>query len=851
MQNLPKHVLDFFVWYFGRAPKKIYIVSTRAIRLLNNELSLTLNLRLLFTPLYNDYTKLGRIIGFVYRILKMFFGIWILLLFVISLTTIIIFWYVLPFLIIYYLKLGFFAFVLVTYLVKEFMRDDSGEFRVSELAGRPYTQSFRTTTLSLFDKLRTTGNDLAFLSTNKNIHAVLYRCELIGSDFFHKLNSSLANLDKEKLKSTSYEFAQTYNSRYVEPEHLFLAILAQATRLDILLSAYKLEFKHIESCVEWMVSIREDAAKAHFWQIDYAVPLMGGIDKGRTGRITPFLDAHSVDLTKEAHLGRVKKPVGKDEVIEQIISLLGASGQKNVMIIGEPGSGKTTAVHGLALQIIKGTPYDSLKFKRIVSLDTGLVAAGTKSIGDVSSKISMIMNEIEGSRDIILFIDEMHNFLMGDDSSLSGVFSVLETYAATGKFQIIGATSSANYRKYIEPAASFARLFEVVEVPEATPEVSLEILKDEALLLEQDYGIVISYPALVATVNFCKKLIHERVFPDKAVDVLRRTCTSLKNKKFVVAEDIANQISLLTHVPVSTINETESQKLLNIDAEMKKMVIGQDPAIIQIASALKRARVGIRNENKPIASFLFVGTTGVGKTQTAKALAKNYFGDEKAMIRLDMSEYQQQDSINRLLGTPDATVAGYLTEQVRSKPFSLILLDEIEKAHPNILLAFLQVLDDGRLTDSQGRTIDFTNAIIIATSNVGTRSIQQIAQHDGVFEEMKAAAMTDVENKFAPELLNRFNGIIVFKPLSRGDVRKIADLILNRVRAMADAKGIKVTFAAELIDELAKRGFDPQNGARPLARVIEEYVETNLAERILQGDLVAGEEFLMGTEIFE
>lgn len=850
MKNLPKHVLAFLLWYFVRAPKKIYVVYSRGLKLLNNEMSLTLNLRLLFTPLYNDYSKLGRAIGFVYRILKMFFGFWLLIIAIIFLFIAIIFWYVLPFLLVYYIKISFVLLFLVVFLAKELMRDDSGEFRTYTLNGRPYEKAFRTTTKSLFDKLRSTSNDYAFLSTNKEIHAVLYRCELLGTDFFNRLNDSLTQLDIAILPEKAFFYADKYKTRYIEPEHLFLAVLSQSPRLDLLLSAFKLDFNQIESSVEWMVTLREDAAKVHFWQTDYDVPIMGGVDKGRTGRVTPFLDAHSEDLTKSAEYGQVKKPVGKDEVIEQIISLLGASGEKNVMIIGEPGSGKTTVVRGLALEIIKGTPYESLKYKRIVSLDMGLVAAGTRTIGEVSEKISLLMKEIEGSRDIIIFIDEMHNFLMGDDSTLSGVFSVLETYASSGKFQIIGATSSANYRKYIEPASSFSRLFEVVEVAPASPEVSLEILKDEALYLERDYKITISFLALVATVDFCKKLIHERVFPDKAVDVLKRTCSSIKGKNFVTAEDVAQVISLMTHVPVSTVTTDESAKLLNIEEDMKKMVIGQDPAVVQIGSAIKRARVGIRNESKPIASFLFVGTTGVGKTQTAKALAKSYFGDEKAMIRLDMSEYQQQDSINRLLGAPDGSMPGYLTDQVRTKPFSLILLDEIEKAHPSILLTFLQVLDDGRLTDTLGRTVDFTNNIIIATSNVGTRSIQEIAQRDGVFEEMKSAAMHDVEDKFAPEFLNRFNGIIVFKPLSRGDVRRIADLILNRVRVMADAKGIKLVFSPELIDELASRGFDPQNGARPLTRVIEEFVETNLAERILRGEIVAGDEIVMGTEVF-
>ncbi len=850
MQNLPVHILDLFVWYFARAPKKIYVIFSRGLKLLNNELSLTLNLRLLFTPLYNDYSKLGRAIGFVYRILKMFFGFWLLIVASIVLIALILAWYLVPFLLLYYTKISFVLIFVIVFLAKEFIRDDSGEFRTYTLNGRAFIRAFRVTTKNLFEKLRQSNNDYSFLSTNVEIYTILYRCELLNTDFFNRLTMALPALNTEILTEKAFFYADKYRVRYIEPEHLFLAILAQVPRLDLFLATYKLDFAQIESCVEWMVSIREDAAKIHFWQADYDVPLMGGVDKGRTGRVTPFLDAHSEDLTKSAASSQVKKPVGKAEIIEQVINLLGASGEKNVMIIGEPGSGKTTVVRGLALEIIKGTPFASLKYKRIVSLDVGLVAAGTHTIGEVSEKISLLMKEIEGSRDIILFIDEMHNFLMGDDSSLSGVFSVLETYASSGKFQIIGATSSANYRKYIEPAASFARLFEVVEVPPATPEVSLEILKDEALYLEKDYGITISFPALVATIEFCKKLIHERVFPDKAVDVLKRTCTSIKDKKFIFAEDIAREISLITHVPVSAVTADESAKLLNIEDDMKKMVIGQDPAVVQIGAAIKRARVGIRNENKPIASFLFVGTTGVGKTQTAKALAKSYFGDEKAMIRLDMSEYQQQDSINRLLGTPDGNMSGYLTDQVRTRPFSLILLDEIEKAHPSILLTFLQVLDDGRLTDTTGRTIDFTNNIIIATSNVGTRSIQELAQRDVVFEEMKSAAMQDVEDKFAPEFLNRFNGIIVFKPLSRGDVRRIADLILNRVRVMADAKGIKVGFSSELIDELATRGFDPQKGARPLTRVIEEFVETYLAEKILSAEVTAGMEIELGSEVF-
>ena len=323
-----------------------------------------------------------------------------------------------------------------------------------------------------------------------------------------------------------------------------------------------------------------------------------------------------------------------------------------------------------------------------------------------------------------------------------------------------------------------------------------------------------------------------------------------KNSKYVKADDIAKEISEVTHVPVSTMSDQETQKLLTIENDLKKRVIGQDEAINQIGSALKRARVGIRNENKPIASFLFVGTTGVGKTETAKALAKVYFGSEKTMIRLDMSEYQQLDSIDRLIGTPDGKSKGILTEAVRSAPFALVLMDEIEKAHSNILLTFLQVLDDGRLTDSTGRVIDFTSTIIIATSNVGTREIQSVVQQNGSFEKIKEVAMTGVREKFAPEFLNRFNGIIVYKPLSIESVKQICSLMLDSVKKLTAAKGIKLAYKLELVEELVKRGFNLEWGARPLARLIEDTVESYIAIKILSKEMKMGDEITLGLEVF-
>jgi ATP-dependent Clp protease ATP-binding subunit ClpC len=463
------------------------------------------------------------------------------------------------------------------------------------------------------------------------------------------------------------------------------------------------------------------------------------------------------------------------------------------------------------------------------------------------------MDEVKNSGDIILFIDEIHNLIAAANSENEGsnIFSLLEPHIK-GNIQFIGATNIQNYRKHIEPNGSFARLFELIEITQATKEDTIEILKYRAKYFERDYHITITYPALIKVIDLSEKLIHERVLPDKALDILNRTASSKANtNKYLTSEDISIEISEVTHVPVATIDENESKKLLGIEAQLKKRVIGQDDAIKKVAASLKRARVGIRNEKKPIASFLFVGTTGVGKTETAKALAREYFGDEKVMIRLDMSEYQQADSINRLIGTPDGKSLGILTEAVRAKPFSLILLDEIEKAYSNILHAFLQVLDDGRLTDSTGRVIDFTNTIIIATSNVGTKEIQGISAGNGTFEEIQTKAMAAVREKFAPEFLNRFNGIIVYKPLELNSVNKIAELMLESVRKTANDKGIKVDFKPELISELVKRGFNIEWGARPLARVIEDSVESFLATKILSKEIKKGDTLSIGTEVFD
>jgi len=763
-------------------------------------------------------------------------------------------WWLTPFALGYEIKFLMIPVIFVVFVIWELYKTDRPDFKVTEVTSSNVLVSFRPKAKYVFEKLSDEGATFfpKFIEDTQ-IKFILTKTELLNFEFLQKLQDAPA-VNYMEVSQCAHKIALNHKCRFVEMEHIFLALINNISKIDQILATYGSSSESIENAILWVVTEREDNARLHFWQEDYVLPKMGGTGRGMTGRVTPALDSISEDFTKRALYEPTSKYITHKEEIKKIAELLSSS-KVNVLIIGEPGSGKTTIIKNLAFTVMKGTEYDSIKFKRIVSLNAGSLIAGTRSSGEVAQKIKKVMDEVEKSGDIILFIDEIHNLVsdtQDNSAENASIFSILEPYLASSKIQFIGATNKENFRKYVEPNGSFARLFQIVDIPQASKEDTLEVLKAFGRQLETRYRVLISLPALKKIIELSDKLIHDRVFPDKAIDILSRTVASVsKATKYVTSEEVAKEISQITHVPVSNISEDESRKLLNIEVEMKKRVIGQDGAVNQIGGALRRARAGMRNENKPIASFLFVGTTGVGKTETAKALARTYFGSEKAMIRLDMSEYQQMDSINRLIGTPDGKSKGILAEAVRSAPFAMILLDEIEKAHPNILLTFLQVLDDGRLTDSSGRVIDFTNTIIIATSNVGTSGIQTIAVQNGTFEQMSESALKDVHEKFAPEFLNRFSGIIVFRPLTLDDVQRIAVLMLDRVKTAAETKGVKVFFKAELILELVKRGFSPQWGARPLARVIEDTVESYLAVKLLSRELKMGDTVYLGLEVLQ
>jgi ATP-dependent Clp protease ATP-binding subunit ClpC len=629
-----------------------------------------------------------------------------------------------------------------------------------------------------------------------------------------------------------------YNTYNVDPE-----ILSDEFRNRAKEILYDLEIdeQKIRNVVLWLRMHQQLVERSQHFKSKAALRPTNEIDRAYTAVSTPYLNQFCADLTQLAARGYLELCVGREKEIK-IISRLIEGGKSGLILVGPSGVGKSSIIKGIAQSMVSEDVPKPLRDKRLVSLNVARLISNA-SPSEAYGRLMRIASEINRARNIVLFIDsveKMSGLTAGKEQTID-LTDVLSKLISQNSFITFATSSPIDYSSYIEQE-SLGQVMQKITIGEMSENDAILVLEAKSSLLEAKNKVFFSYSALAAAVKLSKRYVFERYLPEKAVNIIEEAAVYVRNHKgensVIKAEDVSYIISQKVNIPLTKVTAEESSKLLNLEEEIHRRIIGQEEAVKMVAQALRRSRTELRDMKRPIANFLFLGPTGVGKTELAKTVAQNYFGNEKNMIRLDMSEYQDQSSIYRLVGAPGSKQGGFLTEAVRKNPYTIVLLDELEKAHKDILNIFLQVMDDGRLTDNLGRTIDFTNIILIATSNAGTQFIQDKTKAGWKTEDIKNALLNDqLKRYYRPEFLNRFDGIVVFKPLTMPNVIAITRLLLNKVAKRLEKKGINFQATNEAVEEFAAAGFDPLFGARPLRRVLQDRVDNVLANYLLQNKL--------------
>ena len=715
----------------------------------------------------------------------------------------------------------------------------------------------------------------------------------------------------KRVIENSFIEARKLGYDYIGTEHLLIGILREGDSIAVrILLDLNVDLPRLYNEIATVINEAEDVSKGGATNSKQT----GSYNS------TPTLNQFGEDLTKKAKEGKLDPVVGRSKEIERVIQILSRRTKNNPCLIGEPGVGKTAIVEGLAQKINLGDVPEVLKNKRVVSLDISGMVAGAKYRGDFEERIKKALGEVKKAGDVILFIDEIHTIVgAGSAEGAIDAANILKPMLARGEIQLVGATTIGEYRKYIEKDSALERRFSPVTVNEPTEKDTITILKGIRDKYEAHHNVKITDEAIEAAVILSERYINDRFLPDKAIDLIDEASSkarlqtynepeelknmqeeidritkdkeeAVRSQKFekaatlrdeekalkekyeekekswknqntkkvvkITEENIADVISLWTGIPAKKISEDENQRLRNLEKSLHERVIGQNEAVEAVSKAIRRGRVGLKDPNRPIGSFLFLGPTGVGKTELSKALAESLFGDESAMIRIDMSEYMEAHSVSKLIGSPPGYVGfeegGQLTEKIRRKPYAVILFDEIEKAHPDVMNMLLQILDDGRLTDSNGRTVNFKNTVIIMTSNIGARIItdkktlgfsnegNKDKNEQMEYENTKKEVMAELKREFRPEFINRIDEIIVFHKLNDEEISKIIELMLNEVSKRMKEQKYEIEFDEKVKDLIAKKGIDKSFGARPLKRTIQNLVEDKIAEAILDGKIKRG-----------
>jgi ATP-dependent Clp protease ATP-binding subunit ClpC len=649
----------------------------------------------------------------------------------------------------------------------------------------------------------------------------------------------------------AYEEAYGAHQEYVSVTELLLSSIKQSEKIQEILFDLAIDKAKLLNVVEW-ARIRERLYRQYAkFRSAASHRSTKGMDKAMTAVQTPFLNNFSDDLTILAQFGHLETCVAREKEIDEIFRIIDGGGQ-NVILVGESGAGKSSIIEGVAQKMVEDDVPVRLQDKRLVRLSIPKLLAGTTPAGAVERLIG-IMQDLGRAGNVILYIPNIHELTgvsAGEKEGSLDVAGTLNDYLGGGRFLTLATTEPDNYSRHIV-SSPIGNLFAKVEVGEMNEDQAIQVLESKVGAAEYRQHVFFSYDAVAKAVQLASRFLHEICLPGSALEVMTEAAAFAHNKKgvnsFVTGEDVATVVSQKTGVPVTTVSSDETSKLLHLEEEMHKRVVGQSEAVELVANALRRARAEIRSTKRPIANFLFLGPTGVGKTELAKTIAEVYFGGEDRMVRLDMSEYQDKSSIYRLIGTPGEKGSGILTEAIRRHPFSLLLLDEMEKADKDILNLFLQVMDDGRLTDSVGRVVDFTNVILIATSNAGTAFVQEQLRAGVASDAIKEKLLHgELKQNFRPEFLNRFDGIVLFKALGKAEIIEVAKLMFKRVTKDLEAKGIELEAKPEAFEFLAQVGFDPEFGARPMRRALQEKVENRLAELLLAGKIKRRDKVVIG-----
>ncbi|NLK75987.1 MAG: ATP-dependent Clp protease ATP-binding subunit [Clostridiales bacterium] len=714
----------------------------------------------------------------------------------------------------------------------------------------------------------------------------------------------------KRILDQSLKEAIRFKAAKVGTEHILIALIKEPDCIAIrLLTTLGVNIQKVYMDILQAFGVDINTAKNDF---------AAGKNKGKVKSSTPTLDQYSRDLTEYAREGKLDPVIGRETEIQRVVQILSRRTKNNPCLVGEPGVGKTAIAEGLALKIIEGNIPDTIKDKRVVTLDLSGIIAGSKYRGEFEERIKKVINEVINDGNVLLFIDEIHTIIgAGGAEGAIDASNILKPSLARGELQIIGATTREEYRKYIEKDAALERRFQPVVVEEPSEEEAIQILFGLRDKYEAHHKVRITDEALIASVKLSSRYINDRYLPDKAIDLMDEASSkvrlstyttspdikkledeikvleeekekAIKNeayekageikkrqeeikeelakkkllddkekqeKQLVVGEnEIADIISSWTKIPVTKLQEAEAERLQNLEKILHNRVIGQEEAVSAVARAIRRGRVGLKDPNRPTGSFLFLGPTGVGKTELSKALAEAMFGSENSIIRVDMSEYMEKHSVSKLIGSPPGYVGyddgGQLSEKVRQNPYSVILFDEIEKAHPDVFNILLQVLDDGHITDSQGRKVSFKNTIIIMTSNAGAQNIVEpkrlgfasVVDEGEDYNKMKDAVMDEVRRIFKPEFINRIDEIIVFHSLNKDNIKSIVSIMLSTItKRSKDQMNIQMEISDEVVDYLAEAGFDAKYGARPLRRAIQTNIEDELAEAFLAGTIKEGD----------